>query len=78
LTDPAGDTARLLRKVGIDNIARLDSAEEIALALQRFLDQVKHGEAAMPGEAFVNEASRLHRTRELVDLLDRIPGPRAS
>ena len=72
LTDPAGDTASLLRKAGIHNIARLDSAEEIAFELRRFLDQVRRGEAAMPEDAFVMGASRLIRTRELAGLLDRL------
>jgi len=73
LTDPAGDTSRLLSKSGIHNIARLDSAEDIALALRRFLDQVKRGEATLPSDALVAGASRLHRARELAGLLDRLP-----
>jgi len=73
LTDPAGDTSWLLRKSGIHNIARLDSAEDIALALRRFLDQVKRGEATLPSDALVAGASRLHRARELAGLLDRLP-----
>jgi glycosyltransferase involved in cell wall biosynthesis len=72
LTDSAGDTASLLRKAGIHNIARLDSAEKIAFELRRFLDQVRRGEAAMPDDAFVMGASRLIRTRELAGLLDRL------
>ena len=73
LTDPTGDTARLLREAGIHNIARLDSAEEIALELRRFLDQAKHGEATLPCAALVARASRSHRARELASLLDRLP-----
>jgi glycosyltransferase involved in cell wall biosynthesis len=73
LTDPAGDTAGLLRKAGIHNIARLDSAQEIALELRRFLDQVKRGDAARPGDAFVRGASRLQKTREFASLLAQLP-----
>lgn len=72
LTDSAGDTASLLRKAGIYNVARLDSAEEIAFELRRFLDQVRRGERALPDDAFVMGASRLNRTRELAGLLDRL------
>ena len=72
LTDPAGDTASLLRKAGIQNIARLDSAQKIALELRRFLDQVKRGDASLLDDVFVMGASRLNRTRELIGLLDRI------
>jgi len=71
-TDPSGDTAELLRRAGVRNIARLDSAEEIALELQRFLDQMKCGEPVLPDAAFVTSASRLERTRELAALLDSI------
>jgi len=73
LTDSAGDTASLLRKAGIQNIGPLDSAEEIGLELRRFLDQAKHGAAALPSAALVASASRSHRARELSNLLDRLP-----
>jgi glycosyltransferase involved in cell wall biosynthesis len=73
LTDPAGDTADLLRRTGIGAIARLDSAEEIALELRRFLDEARGGKAALPDDALVAGASRLNRTRELAGLLDRLP-----
>ncbi|MGH8625188.1 MAG: glycosyltransferase [Gammaproteobacteria bacterium] len=73
LTDPAGDTATLLRRAGGHHIARLDSAEEIALELRRFLDQVKRSEAPLPNEVVVSESSRANRTRELASLLERLP-----
>lgn len=76
LTDPGGDTANLLREAGIHSIARLDSVREIALALARFLDQLKRGTAARPDNALVRAASRLERTRSLAALLDQLPGPR--
>jgi hypothetical protein len=76
LTDPAGDTAGLLREAGLQDIARLESAQEIAMSLRRFMDRVKLGEATTPGAAFVHAASRLERTRELVSLLGKLPiGP---
>ena len=73
LTDPAGDTASLLRKAGIQSIAPLDSAEEIGLELRRFLDLAKRAEAALPSAALVARASRSHRASELANLLERIP-----
>jgi len=73
LTDPAGDTASLLRKAGVHSIARLNSTDDIALALQRFLDQARRSAAALPDETFVTQASRLHRARELANLLERLP-----
>jgi glycosyltransferase involved in cell wall biosynthesis len=73
LTDPAGDTAGALRSAGIPDIARLDSAEEIGTVLRRFLDRLQRGAAVLPDETVVAGASRLTRTRELVDLLDQLP-----
>jgi len=78
LTDPDGDTAGLLRKAGIDNIARLDSAQEIAFELRRFLDRARQGGAPPRDDAFVRGASRLNRTRELAGLLDRLGGGEAA
>jgi glycosyltransferase involved in cell wall biosynthesis len=75
LTDPAGDTAGVLRNAGIHNIARLDSAGEIAVELRRFLDQARRGETGLPTDGLIGEASRLQRTRELAGLLDRICSP---
>lgn len=73
LTDPPGDTAEMLRRAGIDNIARLDSSEDIAHELRRFLDTLRRGAASLPNEAFMTAASRLERTRELARLLDGLP-----
>jgi glycosyltransferase involved in cell wall biosynthesis len=72
LTDPAGDTAGLLRQAGIGSIARLDSAEEIASELARFLQRARRGEAATPAIPRVLAASRFERTRELAGFLDRL------
>ena len=72
LTDPRGDTASLLRKAGIPDIAPLDSAAAIAVELRRFLDRAKRGEPVLPGATLVAEASRSHRARELGILLDGI------
>jgi glycosyltransferase involved in cell wall biosynthesis len=73
LTDHAGDTAAVLRRAGLRDIARLDSVDEIASVLRRFLDEVRHGTAALPDERRVLESSRLNRTRELAALLDDLP-----
>ncbi len=72
LTDPAGDTAGVLRKAGINRVARLDSVEEIVDALTAFLDQVQTRSAPLPDPAYVASASRLRRTQELVSLLEDV------
>jgi hypothetical protein len=78
LTDPRGDTAGLLRRDGIESIARLDSAEEIALELRRFLDKAKSGKAALSDDGSVIAASRQKRAQELAGLLDRLPVPEST
>jgi len=74
LTDPAGDTASLLQKAGVENIAPLDSAQGIGFELRRFLDQAKRGAAALPSAALAAGASRSHRACELGNLLDVAEG----
>jgi glycosyltransferase involved in cell wall biosynthesis len=79
LTDPAGDTAALLRNADVTAIARLDSADEIATLLERLLaGRLAH---QLPRGAAVTAASRIGRTGELarrLEMLDtcRGPGPR--
>ena len=70
LTDPAGDTAALLRRAGLADIARLDSADEIFFGLQSFLQRLGNGTACLPDPEFVAGASRLRRTEELARLFD--------
>jgi hypothetical protein len=72
LTDPAGDTAGVLRQAGIDGLAPLDSAEAIAEALTSFLDKVRTRSARLPDTDYVASASRLRRTEELASLLDQV------
>ena len=70
LTDPAGDTAGVVRAAGLDAIARLDDVADIVALLRRFLASVRAGKAALPSPAYVTASSRRGRTRELAALLD--------
>jgi glycosyltransferase involved in cell wall biosynthesis len=72
LTDPGGDTAAVLKNAGIDTIARLDSQEEIAGLLVRFLDLLRLGCAPVAQEASIAAASRRSRTMELARVLDAV------
>lgn len=74
LTDPAGDTAAVLRDVGIDTIAPLDSQQAISRLLVRFLDLLRQQRAPVAGEAKVAAASRRSRTIELARVLDAVAG----
>jgi len=72
LTDPQGDTARVMRQAGLDSIARLDSADEIVRVLSGFLAQVWSGAAPLPDARYVESRSRRHRTAEFASLLDGV------
>jgi len=72
LTDPAGDTAALLREAGIDTIAPLDDSEAIAQALLRFLELAKSGRAPRAMPAFVQAQTRSARAVQLAALLDEL------
>lgn len=70
LTDPEGDTARTLRKAGVQSIARLDSPSGIADLLVRFVhSNIEH---MVPPSSAVETNSRRGRTREFAQLLDGI------
>ncbi|NNG24222.1 glycosyltransferase [Telluria aromaticivorans] len=72
LTDENGDTARTLRKLGIDTIGPLDDAEGIAQALERFLDLVAQGSAPLATDAMVRTQERGARTVQLGALFDAV------
>ncbi len=74
LLDPAGETARLLDKAGFRDIAHIDSPEQIATALQRFLDGICKGTATVACEDLIRSASRQYRARELALVLDAAAG----
>jgi glycosyltransferase involved in cell wall biosynthesis len=72
LTDPAGDTAALMRLAAIDTVAALDDADAIAEALPRFLALAREGRAPLASPAFVQAQARAARTARLAALLDEV------
>lgn len=72
LSDPQGDTARMLADAGIARIARLNNADEIAALLAQHLDQP--GQGLLPTAAAVASASRLGRSRQLAQWLGQCVG----
>jgi hypothetical protein len=72
LTDPAGDTAGLLRAAGVRSIAPLDSTEGIAATLRTFVDRASDGAGCVPTEAAIMAASRRGRAQELASMLDAL------
>ena len=74
LTDPIGDTAVALKQAGIDTIASLESSDDIAAALRRFIDLLRENRAPVASDVAVDAASRRVRTIELAKLLDSVTG----
>lgn len=74
LTDPAGDTASVLRNAGIDTIAPLDSQDAIRRSLMHFLELLRQNSAPVAGEAQVAASSRKNKTMELAKVLDAVAG----
>lgn len=72
LADPNGDTHRLIVAAGVSSTADLSSSEEIEVALLRFLGMLLRGEALRPKPEAIRDSSRLHRTRQLAEILDRV------
>jgi hypothetical protein len=72
LTDHTGDTAAVLREVGINTLAPLDNKEAIKSAFHLFLMQLKNNEAPVADEDCVSRFSRRSLTRSLSDLLINI------
>jgi glycosyltransferase involved in cell wall biosynthesis len=70
LTDPAGDTARVLNAAGLDAIAPLDNANAIQELLARTLASPNVGTLATADK--VRACSRKARTEELANLLNKV------
>ncbi|HZX26278.1 MAG TPA: glycosyltransferase [Telluria sp.] len=75
LTDPRGDTARVLLDAGVRSIAPLDDDAAIRAILPRFVADVCSGRAPRPTDAAIANASRRRRTAQLARLLDAVALP---
>ena len=72
LADPAGDTAGVLRRAGLTDLAALESADAIEQALARFLDALRAGRAGLPHAQAVRDASRQARSEAMARLLNEV------
>jgi glycosyltransferase involved in cell wall biosynthesis len=70
LTDPAGDTAGVLRAAGLPLVAPLDSAAEIARLLEAALRQIAVGSAVSAAPDYIRVCAREARTEALAKLID--------
>lgn len=72
LTDPAGDTATVLRASGVDTIVQLDQESEIVRTLPAFLRLAADRTAPLPRRESIATCTRRARTAELAALLDSL------
>jgi len=69
LTDPEGDTAKVLLDAGLADIARLDNKDEIISQLTDFIGKIKSKKAAVADDGKIIQHSRQSRTNLLHDVL---------
>lgn len=69
LTDPAGDTAGVIRAAGLDTMAALDSVDDIARLLPALVRDWLQGRGVLPQASAVQQASRYGRSQGLAVLL---------
>jgi glycosyltransferase involved in cell wall biosynthesis len=72
LTDPAGDTAGVLRGAGLTSIHNLHSSDAIAEGLTAFVQQLREGRGVLPDAQAVRQASRQGRSEELAALMNQL------
>ncbi len=73
LTDFAGNTAALLRRLGCSHIADIADADSICDVLKQFIADWKHGGLSGIERRLADGCSRRSRTGELARLLDQLP-----
>lgn len=78
LSDPAGDTAALMREAGIDPVVDLADENAIHDSLPRFIAAVARGAAPLPPAGVVARYSRQAQAARLADLLNTVVDEQAS
>ena len=74
LTDPHGDTWAAVRAAGIDTLAPLDDAQQIAAMLVQFVALAETGKAPLAPEPVRRSHARSARTVQLAALFDAVAG----
>jgi hypothetical protein len=72
LTDPAGETASLLRRLGVLVIARLDAREDINCRLREFVAGLRTGGISVCSDATLHTFRRTEQAHEYARLCDAI------
>ena len=72
LLDLSGDTASALRVAGFQDLANMDSADAITLALQSFIQKIRDGQTHVASDDVVAASSRKHRARQLAQIFEEV------
>jgi glycosyltransferase involved in cell wall biosynthesis len=72
ITDAGGDTAALLRSVGVHAIAPLDQKDQIIKALREFLQKIHNRQTVTASDRDLKSHTRKARTQELVAILESL------
>lgn len=75
LLDPVGDTASALNVAGFHDLAEMNSAEAITLALRAFIKKLRLGQAHVADDSVVLASSRKHRARQLAQIFAEASEP---
>lgn len=74
LVDPDGETARVLGNAGFRDLANMDDTAAIVPVLDRFIEQIRRGEATVASEELIQSSSRQFRASELAEVFDAAAG----
>lgn len=72
LTDPEGDTAKVLSDAGLSSIAPLDSENAIENLISEFIDNIHNHRHAIAADKVISGHSRQTRTKQLADVLSEL------
>jgi hypothetical protein len=72
MTDPDGDTAGLMKSVGITTIARLDNKDDIKQKMMLFINNIKNNAIEVASDTNIMNFSRRMQAGELAGVLDGI------
>lgn len=72
LTDPEGDTAKVLLDAGLNDIAPLDDKDAITKKLLNFIEKIQNQHNAIADDSQIIQHSRESRAKLLAEVLDAI------
>jgi peptidoglycan/xylan/chitin deacetylase (PgdA/CDA1 family)/glycosyltransferase involved in cell wall biosynthesis len=72
LLDMNGETARVLKSAGFDDMANMISSSHIEQALESFLSKIKTGKVYIASDDLVLSSSRKYRAKQLAHIFNRV------